>query len=128
MKLLKSLSYSLIFLLVLSIGFLRIFDLQADLEHSLFLFLIFTIFIVISSLTISVISAISFIHTGNRAVLWMGLGAMVFGLGAGISTGLYEFDVIGINGLVTIYNVLPFLSSWCFFLSAFLFYHSIEKI
>ncbi len=120
MKTLKRISLILISLVFLSILLLWLFDLQTGPENPLLLFFIIIIFVGIVSVVISVISAKSFIDTGNWAILWLGVGALVFGLGGGLATGLYGFNLIEINANVTIHNVLSLAASFIFLISAIL--------
>lgn len=128
MKIFKNFSISLVFAVFLSILLLWVLDVGIIVESPLFLLSMVLIFTVFSSLMVSIIAATSFLKYGGWAILWIGVGALILGLGTGLSTGLYHYGYIGVNRTVTLHNISGLFASFIFLVSAVLTYTSIASI
>ncbi len=120
MKIFRRLSFILIILALLSIILLWFFDIRIIPESPILFFLLIIIFIGLASIMTAGFAAKSFIKTGNWAVIWIGMGALILGIGTGLSSGFYQAELIDVNITVTIYVLSSLAASSVFLNGAFL--------
>jgi signal transduction histidine kinase len=120
MKNIKILSIAFIALIFILIIVLSLLDTQPVYENPLLLFILNIFIISIAFLVISVVCATTFIRTGNLAVICIGIGGVILAIGKGLTTGLYHYDIFGINRSVTIFNALNMAAAFILFIAAIL--------
>jgi hypothetical protein len=81
------------------------------------LFSLNLIFIFIPALVIAYISSRAFLRSGNWPLLWLGVGALIYGFSKLI--GGYLINRVPINIEITFFNVTVLLAAILFFLGAF---------
>jgi PAS domain S-box-containing protein len=117
MKIIKWLSSGLLILFSALTIILYLLNIQSGKDLPILMLFLNIIFIGISSVAIFIISSQSFIKTGSWTFIWIGTGALSFGLAMVIGPAL--IGNVSANIGITTHNTITLFSALLFFLAAF---------